>query len=445
VVKEQTCCKMKKNIFVSAGLAALGAAALQSAMADDSASPQYWNVSATLRGFYDDNYNIAGNGRGSAGIEFSPTVSFHVPLQQTDLGIRYTYGLYYYEDRDELGLNPFDQTHQVDLWVDHAFNERWHAKLTDSFAIGQEPELLNNNPALANPVEYRVNGDNLSNHGTFVLDTDWTRLFGTTLTYNNSYYDYDNSGATVASLPATGPTLAGTLNRIEQSVSLDLKWHVQPETTLFIGYQFSWVDYTGNEPIAIVGQTTPTFNGVYYSSDRDSVTHYAYLGLEHQFTANLDGTIKVGGSYIDTYADPLYPSTSLSPYADLSLEYTYIPGSYVQFGFTQDISSTDQVTPNAAGQITQYAQDSVVYADINHKFTPKLTGTVIGRMQYSVFQGGQANNGSEVDYSLGINLNYLINRHFSVDAGYNYDNLVSDVPGYAYSRNRVYLGLMANY
>ena len=70
---------------------------------------------------------------------------------------------------------------------------------------------------------------------------------------------------------------------------------------------------------------------------------------------------------------------------------------------------------------------------------------MIGRVQYSVFQGGQANNGSEVDYSLGINLNYLINRHFSVDAGYNYDDLVSDVAGDAYSRNRVYLGLMANY
>ena len=64
------------------------------------ASPKYWSVSGTLRGFYDDNYNIAGTGRGSGGVEVLPEVSFHMPLQQTDIGIRYTYGLYYYQDRD---------------------------------------------------------------------------------------------------------------------------------------------------------------------------------------------------------------------------------------------------------------------------------------------------------------------------------------------------------
>src|ERR1039457_3632649 len=109
-----------KKLFVSAGLVALGAAGLQPAMASP-ASPQYWNVSATLRGFYDDNYNITGTKKGSFGAELLPAVSFHVPLQQTDMAIRYTYGLYYYEDRQEVGVNAFDQTHQLDLWLAHAF------------------------------------------------------------------------------------------------------------------------------------------------------------------------------------------------------------------------------------------------------------------------------------------------------------------------------------
>jgi hypothetical protein len=439
-----------KNIFVSAGLVALGAAALQSAMASP-ASPQYWNVSATLRGFYDDNYNISGTSKGSFGLELQPEVSFHVPLQQTDMGIRYNYGLYYYQDRDSLGVNPFDQSHNVDLWVDHAFNERWHAKVTDTFAVGQEPELLNSNPALANPITYRINGNNLSNHGAIALDTDWTHLFSTGLTYLNSLYAYDNSGATVqfSGNPTpifSGATLAGLLDRIEESVSLDFKWHVQPETTLFAGYQLSWANYTGNEPIAVIAPPmSSSFNGVYHSADRDSVTHYGYVGIEHQFTANLSGNARVGALYTDNYADPLFASTSLAPYADLSLQYTYIPGSYVQIGFTHDINSSDQVAPDSSGHITQYAESSVLYADLNHKFTPDLTGTVIGRVQESIFQGGAANNASDTTYSLGINLNYRINRHFSVDAGYNYDNLVSELAGRNYARNRVYLGLAANY
>ena len=473
-----------KKLFVSAGLVALGAAALPSATAS-STSPDYWNVSGTLRGFYDDNYNI-GTSRGSGGVEVSPSVSFHVPLQQTDIGIKYTYGAYYYQDRQDLGLNAFDQTHQVDLWLDHAINEQWHLNLTDSFASGQEPDL-SQNAGTPLAVQYRVNGDNISNHGSVALTTDWTRLFSTVLTYDNSVYDYDNSGAqtgAAAGAPifsgiptflthaglagwqmfnnGTGPSLSGILDRVEESASLDLKWHLQPETTVFVGYQFSWVNYTGNEPIAIVNYDNSPIppiivlpytaahpqSLIYMSSARDSYTHYGYVGIEHQFIANLSGMIRGGASYTDNYNDPLNSSTSWNPYADVSLQYTYLPGSYVQVGFTQDISASDQVQPDSNGHLTQYNQNSVVYLDVNHKFTPKLSASAIGRVQFTTFQGGAANSDNETDYSLGLNLSYQINQHFSVDAGYNYDNLQTSgqtVADVGYTRNRVYLGVSAKY
>jgi hypothetical protein len=241
--------------------------------------------------------------------------------------------------------------------------------------------------------------------------------------------------------------LAGLLDRIEESVALDLKWHVSLDTVAFVGYSFAWVNYTANEPIATVPLRGSTFT--YHSSDRDSLTHYAYLGLQEDFTPNLTATIRAGGAYTDAYADPLYPSASLSPYADLSLEYTYLPGSYVQFGFTQDISSTDQIDPTTSGSttggITQYAENSVLYLDVNHRITSKLMATLIGRVQYTTYQGGLANTDETTDYGLGINLSYQFNNHFSVDAGYNYDNVVSDIAGYSYTRNRVYLGLTAVY
>jgi len=441
-----------KNLFVSAGLVALSAAAFQSAIADDSTGPKYWSVGATLRGFYDDNYAISPSQKGSAGVEFSPTISFHVPLQQTDLGIRYTYGLYYYQDRQDIGDNAFDQTHQVDLWVNHAFNEQWKGRVADTFAAGQEPELLNPNPVAGVATPYRISGDNISNHGALGLDTDWTRLFSTSLAYNNAVYDYQNSGAVINSdgvlmvgnVP--GASLSGILDRVEENASLDLKWHLLPETTAFVGYSFAWVNYTGNEPI-----TGPFLlpNGslfVYHSSDRDSLTHYGYLGIQQAFTPNLNATVRGGASYTDVYGDPLNATTSWAPYADLSLSYTYMPGSYAQVGFTHDISATDQIARNITdGQIAQYAENSVVYVDVNHRFTPKLIGTVIGRIQYTTYQGGAVNSSDTTDYGIGVNLTYQFNPHFSVDAGYNYDNVVSDIAGYGYSRNRVYLGLSANY
>jgi hypothetical protein len=441
------------KLFVSVGLAAISAAALQSAMADDVTSPKFWSVGATLRGFYDDNYNITGdNKKGSFGLEVLPSISFHEPFQQTDVGLRYTYGLYYYQDRNDAGVNPFDQTHQIDTWVDHAFNERWHAKVTDTFAVGQEPDLLNPDPKAAQAAPYRINGDNISNHGGIALNTDWTRLFSTSLTYDNNFYDYDNSGARVNSdgqivMPdgEQRASYAGILNRVEESIALDLKWHIQEDTTAFVGYQFSWVNYTAGEAIAVTPITTPTFDGIYHSSDRDNDSHYMYVGVQHDFTANLSATVRAGASITDAYNDPLDANTSWNPYADLSLTYTYIPGSYVQLGFTQDIGSTDQVAPDNSGHITQYAKDSVVYVDVNHRITSKLVATVIGRLQYSTYDAGAAQNNDQTDYGLGFNLNYEINRHFSVDAGYNFDDVETQITGYAYNRNRIYIGVTAIY
>ena len=426
-----------KKIFISAGLAAVSAAGFETvfAAAPDALSPKDWNVSGTLRGFYDDNYAVGGNQKGSFGLEVSPTISLNVPLQQTEFGLRYTYGLFYYQQRQDMGVDAFDQTHQMELWLDHAFNERWRANVTDSFAIGQEPELLQPNQGFGQAVPYRIQGDNMANHANFTLNTEWTRLLSTALHYGNNFYDYQNSGGN-----AIVPSYAGILNRVEQNVSLDFQWTIQPETMAFIGYNFSLVNYTGGEQIAV----DPLSPLPYMSDSRDLMSHTAYVGVNHQFTANLSAMVKGGVTYTDSYNDP-QNSTSLSPYADLSVSYTYIPGSYVQVGLTHQINATDVVSPGANGSLTQNQESTVVYADINHRFTPKLLGTVIGRFSSSTFNGGAYNNSSDEAYGLGINLNYQINRHFSADLGYNYDNLVSGIAGRSYDRNRVYIGLIAKY
>ena len=157
--------------------------------------------------------------------------------------MRYIYGLYYYQKREDLGENPIDQTHQFDLWVDHAFTERWQARVQDSFVVGQEPELIDPNTS----VPYRVNGNNVRNTGTITLHTDWTRLFSTELGYQNTFYDYENSGAVVNG-SAVDASLAGLLNRIEQSAWLNLQWQVRPETMVLVGGNFGLANYTGNEP-----------------------------------------------------------------------------------------------------------------------------------------------------------------------------------------------------
>jgi hypothetical protein len=444
VVEEKIFRHVMKKLFISLGLAAAGTASLQAAYApnaDAMQSTKIWSVSGTLRGFYDDNYTTSPNGQkqGSAGFEVSPSVGFDVPLQQTEIGLRYTYGMYYYQKRQDDGQDPIDQTHQVDLWVDHAFTERWQAKVADTFAIGQEPALLNP-PVGGVATPFRVEGNNIANNGTVTLNTDWTRLFSTVLTYNNGFYDFENSGTTVNNLAAQGASQSALLNRIDQSAALDLQWHVAPETIALIGGQFEWVDYTGNQPIA----QDPVTGNFFFSDSRNNRSYFGYVGLQRSWLPNLSSSTKIGVQYTDNYNDSS-PNTT-TPYTVSSLTYTYLPGSYLQLGVTHSQNATDVVAPNANnGKITQSQDSTVVTASVNHQITAKLLGSVIGTFQYSTYNQGQFNNEADEDYGIGLNLNYAFTQHFSGEVGYNFDDLQSNIPDRGYSRNRVYLGVTAAY
>ena len=280
----------------------------------------------------------------------------------------------------------------------------------------------------------RTKGNNIHNNGIITLDTQWTRLLGSELGYQNNFYDYENSGGNAGS-----PSLAGLLNRLEHLVWVNLNWRLLPTTTVFVGYQYGQINYIGNEPIA----------PGYVSDNRDNRSHYGYAGVQYNPLDNLNIAAKAGIQYIDFYNPPTGISTTsqTSPYADLSATYTYLPGSYAQVGFRQRRNATDIVgDPTlASGKITEDEESSVVYASINHKFTPQLTGNVLGNLQYSTFKGGQYDGHSQTMYSLGLNLSYSFNPHVSAEVGYNFDDLTSGVPGQKYQRDRVYVGVTGTY
>jgi hypothetical protein len=430
-----------RKFFVCAGLAVAGTTSLQAAYAPDlnpMETAKLWTVSGTLRGFYDDNYNTQPTGpgkRSSFGFEVSPSVGLNVPLQQTELGLRYTYGLYYYQDRESLGQNAIDQTHQLDLWVDHAFTERWSAKVQDSLAVGQEPQLLNGGTLL------RAQGDNFHNDGSIAVDTQWTRLLGTTISYENNFYDYQNSGGNGATGSAS---LAGLLNRLDHNISLSANWRLQPTLLAFVGYQFEQVNYIGNE---IISGPPATLGVITHSKNRDSRSHIGYVGAQYTPLDNVTLAANAGIQYADYYNPaPGSPSTSqVSPYAKLSGTYTYLPGSYVQLGFTQSRNATDVVAPTASGKITEDQESSVIYGALNHQIMPRLVGSLTGQIQYSTFNGGTVDGQSQTWYSLGLNFAYTFNPHVSAEVGYNFDDLTSSVPGQKYDRNRVYLGVTGTY
>jgi hypothetical protein len=434
-----------KKIFVSIGLAAAGAAGLPSAFAqgmEAGAAPKIWNVAANLRGFYDDNYTVVQNKTGSFGFELTPSISANIALQQTDIGVKYTFGMYYYLQRAENGITPLDYTHQGDIWIDHAFNERFKVTVADTLVVAQDPKLVDGGSVT------RVSGNNVANHATLTLNSEWTRQFSTATHYGNNLIVYQGGNVSTNNTPpGQSPSNAALLNRMEQNFGTDFQWHFQPETVGFIGYNFSWVHYTGNAQISTPYPNPPSGPPIpYYSDARDTRTHYGYVGLSKTFSPNLSGSIRVGVSDTDVFNDPVSSQTTLAPYADVNATYTYMPGCYVQAGFTQDQNATDVVAPSANGQLTQYQESSTFYATWNHQLTTKLSSSVVSQYQYSSYKDG-AYSGSTGDstVSAGLHLNYQFDRHFSANAGYDFSELFSTINSRGNSRNVVYLGLGANY
>ena len=186
-----------KKVIASAGLLALGAVGMQNAQGQSlAAGPEKpWSLAGTLRGFYDDNYATAPSGspfkKSSWGFEVRPSAAVSFVSGPTTFNLSYVYDLRDYTDRPG---NKLDQSHDVELALNHNFNERYSLDLEDSFVVAQEPELVD--PNLATP--FRSKGDNIRNTGSINFHGKLSEVLGFKLGYANNYFDYKENLGDVA-------------------------------------------------------------------------------------------------------------------------------------------------------------------------------------------------------------------------------------------------------
>ena len=322
-------------MLTSVGLVALGATGLQAAYAPGLSTMETskpWTVSATLRGFYDDNYTTAPKGSElhSFGFEVRPSLGLNISTSQTYIGLRYVYDLKYYEDRPN---NSFDHTHQFDAVLSHTISERYSLDLSDSFVIAQEPELL----APTGGVFVRTDGNNIRNQASASFHAQLTTVLSLMLGYDNTLIDYQQDASDVAAAGGTEASRSALLDRMEHLARINLRWQALPQTLGILGYQFGIVDYTSNESLDPLFDPT---GAVSPSNIRNSRSHYVYLGADHTFRPDLTASVRVGGQYTEYVNNPA-GETTLSPYVDASATYTYMPGSFVQLGLKHARNATD--------------------------------------------------------------------------------------------------------
>ena len=449
--------KTMKRILVSVGLAALGASTV-SAFADSYTGlddNKQWSVNLNLRGFYSDNIDTAPKGQSGFGFDINPGARLHLNNSQTDFTAGYQYDAVYYDKRPVGNNSNWDQDHTFDLSLQHQFSERYSLTVGDTFVVGQEPDQLQVTGPFTEPE--RVSGDNIHNYGTINFDMQVTHLLGLEIGYDNSLWSYAShkffpTQLTLTNLSSITPSLVGENDRIEQTVHLDSHWSVTPSTVLILGYQFTDVDYTGNQPIQVINPLMPIaphFN-VYYSSVRDSHSHYGYVGATHEFLPNLTGSIKIGARYTENYNDP-NDTVTVAPYVSMNISYNYAKESYVQLGFTHDMSAND----HAGGSGTNIVQDSdtsVVFGTVHQRLTPKLYATFTGTFQDAVVNAPGSPLDGEEDryYLLALDFEYKFTHNFSMHTGYTYDRLetgksLAGTSTGSYDKSTIYLGATISY
>jgi len=381
---------------------------------------KWYNLSAGLRGFYDDNIftgnnkvDLDGDGKAdrrkfdSFGLEFTPGVRFSVPLEQTTISAGYTYGIRYFADRPG---TSYDQFHLADVQVDHRFSDNYRVTVADRFADAQEPAQALGSPGAPSSQLLRAEGNNINNVASVDFTAQLTPLWSSVLGYRNSYFDYNAA------------QFEG-LNRLENLPSLGVRYQWTPTTVVSGNYQFGDINYSEYDA-------------------RDSQAHYAFLGLDQSITARLTASVRVGGQMINWVNSDLAGRSSASnPYADASLTYAYAEASNAQLGVRHGRNATDVIA--ALDQ-----QSTMVYASVNHQITGDLRGSLTGQFQNASFVGGSSSfvDGlSETLVSVGATLNYRINAYLSAETSYFFDRLSSDLILRDFTRNRVFVGFRAVY
>src|SRR5215467_3768078 len=94
---------MKKTVASTGLVAVLSVCGVSAASMSDflSEAGKPWNVSVSLRGFYDDNINTTSGPlkQDSFGFEVRPTIGFLWNTEQTSLRLGYAYDFTYYDKK----------------------------------------------------------------------------------------------------------------------------------------------------------------------------------------------------------------------------------------------------------------------------------------------------------------------------------------------------------
>jgi hypothetical protein len=336
----------------------------------------------------------------------------------------------YYENR---AGQSTDHSHEVSVRADHKFSERYRLEALESFAYSQEPEILDGG-TVNTPI--RTQSDAARNRLAFSFLSQLNETVAIGAGYQNLWYDYvedaDDRRIADPGNPLGIGSRSALLDRVDHLARLDARWALRQHLLALVGFQYGITDYTSKDLIDVGIPGTA----------RDNNSKYFFVGAQYDPSSVLKISARLG---VQSTHFKSNKKDVLSPYVDLSGNYTYLKGSDIEFGVRHSRNATDRAAADATGQVTLDQETTTLYASVNHRITARITANLIAQMQYSTYQGGGVNSLVDNYYTTGVNLEYRFTDNWVAEIGYNLDRLDSDVTDRSFTRNRIYLGARVTY
>ncbi len=347
---------------------------------------------------YDDNAGTNNTDSGSPFFNESVTLFYALNTERTQLSILSGGGFNYFTQ--DTGGQSHDISSYLTLALTHNIVQRLQLAINVYAAYQTEPDFSSDVGPNSRSGNYFHTEDTLS--ATY----QWSTRLSNVSTYQFRRIKYDD------------PSVALFSDRVEHTLGEQLRYNLRQRTTLVGKYSFTLINY----------DTFPL----------DSMTHTIQVGVDQGLTSRLSATARGGASFRS------YTSMSdiqTNPSFEASLNYVGAHHSSLSWMINYGVEEAGTSSPSTrmtfrTGLLFSYA------------LTSRITSNVTLFYHHDEDQGassGSAGVFSQDSFDFSLNLFYRINRHFSLQLGFERSDVSSGATTPGYSRDRYFSGLTFNF
>jgi hypothetical protein len=378
-------------------------------------TPLKWVVG--LSAFYDDNVSAGGFGpeEGSGGLNPYVGLSFVNITPQTTWDVYARLGMIYYFDAPP-GVDDANSQSRLGVDFTHRFSERLRVSSRNFVSYELNPDYSYGYASSAQTGEYFFwQSDNS-------LGYRWTERVATYTGFKLSGVTYDNSGT-------------NDNDQMSWELYNQFRYQFGPQTVLTLDYRYS--------------ETIPDGNASEFADQ------FLLAGAEHRFSPNTIGIIRAGAQFrnVDGGEDYTSPYVEFAVNSQVNQQLTV--RGYTRYGL--EGYDTVQFLQSPVNGLVEYEETRVLRMGVGSDYAISNMFSVFAGVDLlpTWFRGGQslaspAFGGDIPDldqtiYNINVGMSLKFNDLLTGTLTYNFTDSTSDIDGQDYDRNRINVGLTAEF